>query len=82
MSIMTDKRDAAYEYAYTRADQQNETVIIYVRYITGDEGDEVVPQYIATGTESDVPPGATIETIIDPQRSPLYDSSFRQGSCC
>ncbi len=79
---MTSCRDAAYAYAYTRADLQNEPVAIYVRYITGDEGDEVVPQYIATGADSATPTGATIETIIDPQRSPLYDNGYRQGNCC
>lgn len=82
MSVITPNRDAAYEYAYTRADRDNETVVIYLRYVTGSEGDEVVPQYIATGTDSEVPAGATIETVIDPQRSPLFDSSYRQGHCC
>ncbi len=82
MSIMTLNRDAAYAYAYTRADQQEEPVIIYVRYVTGNEGDEVVPQYIATGTDSDTPTGATIVEVIDPQRSLLYDNSYRQGNCC
>lgn len=83
MSIITESRDAAYEYAYTRADQQDETVVIYVRVVTGAESDEVRLQYIATGTDSDKPTNATIETVIDPHRSALYDThSFRQGFCC
>lgn len=82
MSIITQNRDAALEYAYTRADQQNEVVIIYMRMVVGNESDEVVAQYIATGADSDVPTGATIEVVIDPQRSPLYDNSYKQGYCC
>lgn len=82
MSVLTGDRQAAYEQAYTRADINYETVIIYLRYVTGNEGDEIVPQYIVTGIESETPTGATIETVIDPERTPLYDYAYRQGYCC
>lgn len=82
MSVITRNQLAAYEQAHMRADYNNETVIIYLRYVVGDESDEVVPQYIITGVDSDVPTNATIETVIDPQRTPLYDTAFVQGHCC
>lgn len=67
MSIITNDRDTAYRYAYTRCDMQNEFVIIYIRYVEG------IPQYIATGLDSDIPTGATIEEALSPWRTPLYD---------
>lgn len=82
MSVITRSRTAAYEQAYTRADHNNETVIIFVRMVVGDEADEVVQEFIVTGADSDAPPGASIETIIDPNRTPLYDMGYPQGRCC
>lgn len=61
------------EYAYTRADQNDEVVVIYRRVIMGGLLTVQTYEYIATGMDSDIPEGAEIFTAIGP-RSPLYDN--------
>lgn len=70
-------------YAYTRADQYDETVVIYRKVLPPVVLCEPITyRYIATGVDSAKPSGFEAFTAIGP-RSPVYDRlPARLGECC
>lgn len=70
------------DYAYTRADMSNETVVIYRRAVDiGNLTTVMHYEYIATGVDSEQPEGSVLWTSIGP-RSPLYDRTHSDNRCC
>lgn len=78
----SDTPEDVLSYAYTRADENEEKVVIFRRIIQTDNlNTAILYEYIATGITSEVPDGAVIFSVINP-RSPLYANSKKQGMCC
>jgi hypothetical protein len=86
MSLIHRDRATVMRYAYTRLAESGDIVKVYVRQVEDEESGYNVPEYIATGEDSDTPEGATIEEIVSPQSTPLYDNihihAWRGERCC